>query len=76
MDDSTKQKFEGKFDQIKGRLKEKYGQVTDDDLKQTEGNYDRVIGVIKERTGKAREEVEKEVDNLSNDTLGQRTKRD
>ena len=51
-------KWEGRWDQLKGKVKQTWGDVTDDDLKVAEGNYDELIGNIKERTGETREEIE------------------
>jgi uncharacterized protein YjbJ (UPF0337 family) len=55
---ATQQKWEGRWDQLKGRVKSLWGWVTDDELKQAEGNYERLVGVLKEKTGKSREQIE------------------
>jgi uncharacterized protein YjbJ (UPF0337 family) len=49
----NKLRFKGKWDQVKGRLKQKYGQLTDDDLTYSEGRDEELIGRLKERLGKA-----------------------
>lgn len=49
---------EGKWDQIKGHVKEAWGDLTDDDLDRTDGKRDRLVGAIKERTGDAVEVIE------------------
>jgi uncharacterized protein YjbJ (UPF0337 family) len=59
MKSATKQKWEGRWDQLKGRVKKLWGDITDDDLKRVEGNYDRMLGLLEEKTGKTREEIEK-----------------
>ena len=61
MKSATQQKWEGRWDQLKGRVKKLWGAITDDDLKQVEGNYDRMIGMLEEKTGKAREEIERQL---------------
>jgi uncharacterized protein YjbJ (UPF0337 family) len=61
MKSATKQKWEGRWDQLKGRVKTIWGDITDDDLKRVEGNYDRMVGMLEEKTGKAREEIEKQL---------------
>lgn len=76
MDEARKQQFQGQWDQIKGKVKEQYGQVTDNDLKQTEGRFDQVVGVIRERTGKKASEIEQDLDRISSETVGSRTRRD
>jgi uncharacterized protein YjbJ (UPF0337 family) len=59
MSDATRQKWEGRWDQLKGRVKQAWGDLTDDDLDVAEGNIDELIGRIKERTGLAVEEIER-----------------
>ncbi|QGY47663.1 CsbD family protein [Maribellus comscasis] len=54
----------GKWNVIKGKLKQKYGELTDDDLTYVEGKEDELLGRIQERTGKAREELIEEIKNL------------
>lgn len=62
MTNTTRQKWEGRWDQLKGRVKEFWGQVTDDDLAEAEGNFDRLVGLIEERTGERREAIEGRLD--------------
>ncbi len=52
----------GKWKQIKGKARQKWGKLTDDDLDRVEGSRDELVGVIQERYGKSKEDVEKEVD--------------
>jgi len=54
--------FRGKWNQIKGKAKQKWGKLTDDDLDRVHGSRDELVGVIQERYGKSKEDVEKEVD--------------
>jgi len=58
MTTATRQKWEGRWEQLKGRVKQLWGQVTDNDLKEAEGDYERLVGLIKERTGETLEEIE------------------
>jgi uncharacterized protein YjbJ (UPF0337 family) len=51
------QKLKGKWNQVKGEVKRKWGQVTDDDLMQAEGSLDKLIGKIQERTGEQRDAI-------------------
>jgi len=53
----------GKWKQLKGRAKQQWGKLTDDDLDRIEGSRDELVGLIQERYGKSKEEAEKEVDN-------------
>ena len=52
----------GQWKQAKGAIKEKWGKLTDDDLKVIEGNRDQLVGRIQERYGIAREEAQKQVE--------------
>jgi uncharacterized protein YjbJ (UPF0337 family) len=52
------QKWEGRWDQLKGKVKSVWGSITDDDFTKAEGDYERLIGVLKEKTGKTREQLE------------------
>ena len=54
--------FKGKWKQLKGEAKIKWGELTDDDLTKIEGNRDKLIGTIQERYGRTKEEAEREVD--------------
>ena len=54
----TSQKWEGRWDQLVGRVKKLWGQVTDDELMQAKGDYERLLGIVKERTGRTREQIE------------------
>lgn len=52
-------RLKGKWNQIKGELKKKWGKLTDDDLMYGEGHIDKVMGRIQERTGEKKEEIQK-----------------
>jgi uncharacterized protein YjbJ (UPF0337 family) len=53
----TKLNIKGNWNEIKGKLKQKYGQLTDDDLTFEEGKEDEVLGRIQQRTGEAKENI-------------------
>jgi uncharacterized protein YjbJ (UPF0337 family) len=53
--------MEGKWKQFKGKAKEQWGKLTDDDLDVIAGKRDQLIGKVQERYGIAREEAEKQV---------------
>jgi uncharacterized protein YjbJ (UPF0337 family) len=61
MQSGTSQKWEGRWDQLKGRARQAWGDLTDDDFQRAKGDYEELVGVIKERTGKTREEIEKQL---------------
>jgi uncharacterized protein YjbJ (UPF0337 family) len=54
--------MKGKWNQLKGEVKRKWGQMTDDDLLQVEGNMDKLIGKIQERTGEQRDAIRQWLD--------------
>lgn len=55
---------EGNWDVIKGKLKQKYGQLTDDDLTNTEGKEDELWGLIQKKVGKTKEDILREIEKL------------
>ncbi|PPI87900.1 hypothetical protein CRV12_01635 [Candidatus Pantoea edessiphila] len=57
----NKDKISGNWKQFKGRIKEKWGKLTDDDCQCIQGKRDQLIGKIQERYGCAKDEAEKEV---------------
>jgi uncharacterized protein YjbJ (UPF0337 family) len=62
MDESTKMKWEGRWDQLKGKAQQTWGDLTNDDLDVAEGNYDEFVGKIKERTGESTEDIKRKLD--------------
>ncbi len=61
---ATADKMRGNWNIIKGKLKQTYGDLTDDDLAYVEGQEEEVIGRIQKRTGKTKEDIKKFIDNL------------
>ena len=53
--------LEGKWNQVKGDFKQKYGKVTDDDTTFADRKFDEMLGRLQEKTGKAKEELKKEI---------------
>ena len=54
--------IKGNWNIAKGKLKQKYAQLTEDDLHYVEGKEDELIGRIQKRTGATKEAVQKAVD--------------
>lgn len=74
----TREELKGRWNEIRGQIKEKWGQLTDDDLRQAEGNTDQLIGLIQRKTGEGREQITRFFDNFtkeagdkSTDMMGQ-----
>ena len=51
--------MEGKFDQLKGKIKETWGKLSDDDIALYNGKRDQFLGKVQEQYGLQREEAEK-----------------
>jgi uncharacterized protein YjbJ (UPF0337 family) len=58
----NKFQIKGNWNQIKGKLKQKYAQLTDDDLMFVEGKEDELLGRLQQRLGKTNEEVRREIE--------------
>jgi uncharacterized protein YjbJ (UPF0337 family) len=58
----TKLQIKGNWNEIKGKLKQKYAELTDDDLTFAEGKEDELLGRLQQRLGKSREEVHQEIE--------------
>lgn len=54
-------RIKGKWKQLSGTVKEKWGKLTDDDLKVAEGNAEYLTGKVQERYGIAKDEAERQV---------------
>jgi uncharacterized protein YjbJ (UPF0337 family) len=54
--------LQGKWKQIKGSVKERWGKLTDDDLNVIDGKHDQLVGKIQEKYGIARDAAQKQVD--------------
>ena len=54
--------LKGQWTQFKGRVREQWGKLTDDDLDQIQGKSEQLIGRLQERYGWAREQAQREVD--------------
>jgi uncharacterized protein YjbJ (UPF0337 family) len=55
-------RVEGKWKELKGSVKERWGKLTDDDLNVIGGKKDQLVGHIQERYGIAKDEAQKQVD--------------
>ena len=51
----------GKWNQVKGSMKEKWGKLTDDDLQVIDGKRDLLVGKIQERYGLTKEQAEEQI---------------
>ena len=56
--------LKGKWTQVKGNIRSKWGKLTDDDLTQIQGEGEKMIGKLQERYGYGREQAEKELNDF------------
>jgi len=59
------QELQGQWTKLRGQVKERWGQLTDDDLQIQGGNIDQLVGKIQQRTGETRESIEKFLTDLT-----------
>ena len=59
------QELQGQWNKLRGQVKEKWGQLTDDDLQIQGGNVDQLVGKIQQKTGEGREAIEKFLGDLT-----------
>ncbi|WP_019954443.1 CsbD family protein [Yoonia vestfoldensis] len=58
----------GKWKQMSGSAKEKWGELTDDDLAQVDGQREQLVGKVQEKYGVAKDEAERQVDEWASKT--------
>jgi uncharacterized protein YjbJ (UPF0337 family) len=62
---TNQQLLQGNWNDIKGKLRQKWEQLTDSDLPQIRGDVDQIIGAIQRKTGEAREAIEQYLQEIS-----------
>jgi uncharacterized protein YjbJ (UPF0337 family) len=60
----TNLQFKGSWNEVKGKLKQKYAQLADDDLTFVEGKDDELLGRLEKQLGKTKEELRMEIESL------------
>jgi len=60
----TKLELKGSWNEIKGKLKQKYADLTDDDLTFAEGKDDELLGRLQKKLGRTKEDIRKEIGEL------------
>jgi len=60
----TTLQLKGNWNEIKGKLKQKYAQLTDDDLTFAEGKEEELLGRLQQRLGKSKEEIRREIEKV------------
>ena len=62
--DALKDKIKGNWNQIKGKLRQEYAILNDNDLAYEVGQEEELLGKIQEKTGQTKEDIKKFIDNL------------
>jgi uncharacterized protein YjbJ (UPF0337 family) len=64
MNNATEDKIKGNWNQMKGKIQQKWGVLTDNDLSYEEGQENELLGRIQEKTGETKENVKNFIDGL------------
>jgi uncharacterized protein YjbJ (UPF0337 family) len=64
----NKDVMQGKWKQLRGKVKETWGKLTDDDLDRIEGNSEQLLGLLQERYGYAKDKAEQELNRFLEST--------
>jgi uncharacterized protein YjbJ (UPF0337 family) len=59
-----KARIKGNWNELKGKLKQKYGDLTDNDLTYEEGREDELYGRLQKKLGKSKDEVRRIIDDI------------
>lgn len=62
----NKEQLQGKWEQLKGSVRERWGELTNDDVDQIQGDTEQLVGRIREQYGIAKEEAEEQVNEWLN----------
>ncbi len=62
--ESWKLKLKGTWNEVKGKIKQKYADLTDDDLLQEEGKDDELLGRLQKKTGQTKEQLKEWIESL------------
>ncbi len=57
--------IEGEWKNLKGKIREKWGKLTDSDIEMIAGKRDQLVGKLQKRYGIEKEEAEKDIDNFT-----------
>lgn len=61
----SEQRTEGSWNKLKGRLREAWGSLSDDDLEKAKGEREQLVGKIQQRTGESRQKIRKRIDEIA-----------
>lgn len=61
----NQQVLQGNWNELKGKIRSKWGQLTNDDMQNIDGNVDRLMGLIQRKTGEGRDSIEHYLNELT-----------
>lgn len=56
--------WKGRWNELKGKVKQQYGRLTDDEITQTQGNVDQLIGKIQQKYGGSKEDIRRQLEQI------------
>lgn len=56
--------LQGKWEQARGRIREAWGALTNDDVNRTQGRWEQLVGTIRERTGESVDDIERKLNEV------------
>ncbi|TWU08435.1 CsbD family protein [Stieleria varia] len=68
----TRQEIAGKWNEVKGRLKEHWAELTDEDFRNVQGSAERLVGVVQQKTGARKSEIESFIDGIFSGNVAER----
>lgn len=66
----NQQTINGSWNEIKGRVHERWGNISDNDLQATKGSMEKLVGLIQRKTGQAKEDIQKFLDEVTSNPQG------
>lgn len=57
----NKDTIEGKWEEMKGKIKQQWGKITDNDLLQSKGSYQEILGILQKKYGERKEQIADEL---------------
>lgn len=61
----NRDQIEGKWKELRGKVKQQWGDLTDDEIAQAEGNRDELAGKIQQKYGGSKEDIRRKLDELA-----------
>lgn len=69
MSTATEDILKGKWNQLKGKVRQRWGELTDDDMDRIAGRQEELVGVLQERYGRSKAEAQRELDEFIDENV-------